>query len=63
MVNKRKGVTGKGNIIMIYIFLVVKELCLNIIVMMLKAGVQQQKVQKLFVHTAPILEKTPQVPR
>jgi hypothetical protein len=61
--NKRKGVTEKGNIIMIHIFSVVKEICLNIIVMMLKVGKQQQKVQKLFVHTAPILEKPPQVPR
>lgn len=60
---KRKGVTEKGNIIMIYIFSVVKEICLNIIVMMLKVEKQQQKVQKLFVHTAPILEKPPQVPR
>ena len=61
---KRKGVTEKSNnIIMIYIFSVVKEICLNIIVMMLKVGKQQQKVQKLFVHTAPILENPPQVPR
>lgn len=60
---KRKGVTEKGNIIMIYIFSVVKEICLNIIVMMLKVEKQQQKVQKLFVHTALILEKPPQVPR
>ena len=60
---KHKGVTEKGNIIIIYIFSVIKKICLNIIVIMLKVGKQQQKVQKLFVHAALILEKPPQVPR